>query len=354
MAFMQCKIKMKKLFLVMFMGLGLVGDAGAARANNSESTSADGQSVKQTPASQSVELAEADQLNKRVVQLHDQGKDDEALLLASRVLEIREKALGPDDRLVAFALFNLGEIYIAKSKYGTAEPLYNRALSILEKSPEQNDVMVSRVLSALAFLRYADRDFQKSETLFKRALAIKEKSFGAESLEVAPALFSLAELYRLLSKYEKAEELYIRLIAIQEKSLKPYDPGLGKSYERYLCLLYESGKEKEAHEFEKQLSERTMNSAKLNQDEILNGKALSLPKPVYPVEARRVRAQGVVRVKIAIDEAGNVTQAEAICGHSYLRKTSETAALKARFTPTLKGGQPIKLSGIINYRFIPQ
>lgn len=353
MAFMRGSINMKELFLVLFMGLSLVRGAGA-QTNNSESTSAAVQNIKQTPASQSAELAEADQLNKTVVQLHGQGKDDEALPLASRVLEIREKALGPDDRLVALALFNLGEIYIAKRKYGNAEPLYNRALSILEKSPGQNDLIVSRVLNALALLRYVGLDFQKSEALYKRVLAIKEKSFGVESLEVAQALFNLAELYRLLSKYEKADELYIRLIAIQEKLLKPDDPGLEKSRDRYLCLLYESGNEKEAREFEKHLYESTKKSTAPNSDEILNGKALSLPKPDYPFEARRVRAHGVVRVKIAIDESGNVTQADAVCGHVYLRKAAEAAASKARFTPTLKGGQPVKVSGIITYRFLPQ
>ena len=45
---------------------------------------------------------------------------------------------------------------------------------------------------------------------------------------------------------------------------------------------------------------------------ILNGKALSLPKPEYPEAARAVKASGAVSVKVLIDEAGNVISAEAV------------------------------------------
>ena len=43
---------------------------------------------------------------------------------------------------------------------------------------------------------------------------------------------------------------------------------------------------------------------------ILNGKAIKLPKPAYPAEAKAARAGGTVRIKVTIDEDGNVTSAE--------------------------------------------
>src|SRR3954464_4987746 len=42
---------------------------------------------------------------------------------------------------------------------------------------------------------------------------------------------------------------------------------------------------------------------------ILNGKAISLPKPVYPDEARLAKVGGAIVVDILIDEAGNVISA---------------------------------------------
>src|SRR5687768_264289 len=44
---------------------------------------------------------------------------------------------------------------------------------------------------------------------------------------------------------------------------------------------------------------------------VLNGKAVSLPKPAYPAEAREVKAEGAVAVDIVIDETGSVISAAA-------------------------------------------
>src|SRR5688500_4033399 len=43
----------------------------------------------------------------------------------------------------------------------------------------------------------------------------------------------------------------------------------------------------------------------------LNGKAVSLPKPAYPSEAREVKAEGAGAVDIVIDETGSVISAAA-------------------------------------------
>jgi protein TonB len=85
--------------------------------------------------------------------------------------------------------------------------------------------------------------------------------------------------------------------------------------------------------------------------EVLNGKALNLPKPEYPEEARQFRVHGTVLVKIKIDESGKVIEAVATCGNPYLRRASEEAAYKARFTPTFKAGQPVQVTGVIIYNF---
>src|SRR5882672_735954 len=63
------------------------------------------------------ELAEESQLSVSLVELYKAGKLDEALPVGKRLLELREKLLGPDDLLVAEALSNLAEVYRAKTKY---------------------------------------------------------------------------------------------------------------------------------------------------------------------------------------------------------------------------------------------
>lgn len=80
------------------------------------------------------EAAEADRLNAEVLKLYREGKYDEALPVAKRVLELREKQLGGEDLKLAFALANLGNIYARKGNNKESEPLFTRALAGAEKS----------------------------------------------------------------------------------------------------------------------------------------------------------------------------------------------------------------------------
>ncbi|HEX8845983.1 MAG TPA: TonB family protein [Pyrinomonadaceae bacterium] len=87
---------------------------------------------------------------------------------------------------------------------------------------------------------------------------------------------------------------------------------------------------------------------------VLNGKALSLPKPAYPPAAKSQRASGVVSVEVVIDEAGKVISAKAVDGHPLLRLAAQQAAQGARFSPTMLSGQPVKVAGQITYNFTLQ
>ena len=84
---------------------------------------------------------------------------------------------------------------------------------------------------------------------------------------------------------------------------------------------------------------------------VLNGTAISLPQPVYPEPAKRMRTGGTVSVEVILDEAGKVVSATATSGPTILREAAVQAALKARFSPTKLSGQPVKVSGTINYKF---
>ena len=87
---------------------------------------------------------------------------------------------------------------------------------------------------------------------------------------------------------------------------------------------------------------------------VLNGKAISLPKPAYPPIARAARAAGTVVVQVLIDENGNVVSAKAVSGHPLLQAAAIGAARQARFSPTKLSGQPVKVTGVIQYNFVAQ
>ena len=85
---------------------------------------------------------------------------------------------------------------------------------------------------------------------------------------------------------------------------------------------------------------------------VLNGKAISKPKPDYPLSAKAARVEGVVVVQIVVDEQGDVISAVAVSGHPLLQLAAVQAAKMAKFTPTKLCGKPVKVSGVVTYNFV--
>jgi len=87
---------------------------------------------------------------------------------------------------------------------------------------------------------------------------------------------------------------------------------------------------------------------------IVNGKATSLPKPVYPQDTKDLCASGVVSIEVEIDENGDVSSAKAISGDELLYESAVEAAKKAKFSQTTNGYVPVKIKGAIVYNFQPE
>lgn len=85
----------------------------------------------------------------------------------------------------------------------------------------------------------------------------------------------------------------------------------------------------------------------------LKTNGISLPKPPYPAAARALRATGGVSIELLIDENGDVFSAAPVSGHPLLRFAARDAACEAKFKPTLLGGKPVKIAGVITYSFRP-
>lgn len=84
------------------------------------------------------------------------------------------------------------------------------------------------------------------------------------------------------------------------------------------------------------------------------GRAVELPKPNYPRIAAMAHASGTVQVQVIIDTDGSVIAAAAVSGHPLLQAVSVQAARESRFTPTLLNGEPVKVTGVIQYNFVSQ
>jgi TonB family protein len=87
---------------------------------------------------------------------------------------------------------------------------------------------------------------------------------------------------------------------------------------------------------------------------VLASKAISLPQPPYPTIAKQARIQGQVNIQILVDERGTVISAQVVSGNPMLTYVARDAAMRARFTPTLLSGSPVKVQGTIIYNFVLQ
>ena len=55
--------------------------------------------------------------------------------------------------------------------------------------------------------------------------------------------------------------------------------------------------------------------------------------PIYPPAARNMRATGIVKVEVTVDEAGDVTEVQKTSGPSLLQTAAKDAVRKWKFRP---------------------
>lgn len=79
---------------------------------------------------------------------------------------------------------------------------------------------------------------------------------------------------------------------------------------------------------------------------VLNSRAVTLPKPVYPEAAKRMRISGQVSVRVSVDDNGNVVSAKAMSGPPLLRSAAENAARRAKLR-----GNAQATTGTLIYNF---
>jgi tetratricopeptide (TPR) repeat protein len=305
------------------------------------------------PNEPSPELAEASRLAQSVVSLYNAGKYDEALPIAKRAVQIREGLLPKDDDKLVSAVINLGEVQLARHRYTEAQGLFERALHSYERTSGADSPKLGDVLDSLAFIYYQLGRPADTEQAYGRSLAIRERAFPAEHPDVGRSIRNLAEFYQFQGDYKKGEPLYQRLIKIKAKESS--SESTADALERYACLLRKTKRLHEAEEMETRALEITNDggiTGELISAGVVNGRALSLFQPPYPYEALAQRASGKVTVRVLINESGTVIRACAIDGPRLLMKASESAAYQSKFSPTMVGGKPVKVSATVVYNFV--
>ncbi len=295
-------------------------------------------------------------LNAEVVKLYQAGKLSEALTLAEKLRQRSETLLGANDPQTILAWLNVGEIQLGLKKFKEAGVSFRQALKLQELKSGPETALVS-TLTRLAFAVYNDGKNDEAEKILTRALAICEKNSPANDAQTAEVVELMGQFYAFTNRLDKAATLYRRAYEIKANQTPPYKDMFLLQL-RYDCALIKLKRQSERAELQQkvgQLRAKSGSSVTLVENVgILNGKALEVARPEYPLEAKRAKASGTVSVQMYIDEQGEIVHVCAISGHELLQQTAENAAYRSRFPPTRLNGKAVKVTGILNYNFVPQ
>ncbi len=186
-------------------------------------------------------LNEARNLLLEALKLNDAGKFDNAIEVANRALEIRQKSFGPDHVDVARTLIALGTIYLTKGDLARATGYFRRAEETISKISGLETLDYAEILHGLAGVAFNKGELEKAEQLNLRSLSIREKVAGHESVSVANSLFNLAMLYRVLNDFSKSEQHYLKALAVREKLLGPDHADVARLLNNLGLLYYGAG-----------------------------------------------------------------------------------------------------------------
>ncbi|MGH9555152.1 MAG: energy transducer TonB [Terriglobales bacterium] len=84
---------------------------------------------------------------------------------------------------------------------------------------------------------------------------------------------------------------------------------------------------------------------------VVQGNAISQPKPLYPQMARMARVQGAVILQAVISKAGNIENLRVVSGHPMLQQSALDAVRQWRYRPYLLNGEPVEVETQITVNF---
>lgn len=189
------------------------------------------------PNEKELRLEEARKLHSQSLILWRAGKFAEAIPVAERALEIREKELGAEDLDVAASVANVGFIILESGDYEKGISLLERALKMREKILGPEHVELATSLHNLGLSYRVLGDYAKAEQFQQRALQIRERNFPPNNPSIASSLSGLASVYLYKGDADKALEFELRALSIWEKAFGPDHPntaqglkGVGNAY----------------------------------------------------------------------------------------------------------------------------
>jgi CHAT domain-containing protein/tetratricopeptide (TPR) repeat protein len=185
-------------------------------------------------------------LNQQALQLHSQGRYNEAAAAAEKALALADDTLGAEHPHTLIYANNLGLMYKMLGRYAEAETVYRRALDGGERvfGPEHAETLTS--VNNLAALYEAQERYAEAEPMYVRALAGREHVLGGEHPNTLRTRNNLAGLYVGQGRYAEAELLYRSTMTAFERVLGADHPDTLTSVNKLAGLHQAQGRYSEA------------------------------------------------------------------------------------------------------------
>jgi tetratricopeptide (TPR) repeat protein len=135
------------------------------------------------------------------------GKYDEALPLAVKARDIRQKEMGVESADYAQALFVVANITGDMGDFTTAAETYKKAIAIREKVVGKDHISMTPLLNNYAVLLKDHGDYPQAEELLQRVLQIRTRELPPNHLLTASVLNNIASISRIKGDDAKAAEL---------------------------------------------------------------------------------------------------------------------------------------------------
>lgn len=293
------------------------------------------------------------QLNQQVVSLYKSGNLDESLKVAQNSLDLTLKTYGAESQETYLAYTNLGNLQREKGKYNDALKNLKTALEIYRKLPDFSNTKLIEIYQKIGFTEFLAGKRTEAETSYLMAINIAETIYGSESKETFLPNLNLASVYARNNSFVKADEFYLKSYTIARKNFGNESKEVEQIANSRICSSEDIDMKRDElfnDEFNKIFGVKQNNFT----SKIINGKARQLIKPPYPKEAKEKRLTGTIKIRVTINEQGNVIEAKSICGNGVLEKVSEEAAFISKFSPTFLDDKAVKVTGLIVYRFATQ
>lgn len=298
---------------------------------------------------QSEDAEKLKQLNEKIVNAIRENDFRSAEDMSKDGVSLAIKLNGQVHRDVAIGFMNMAFSQKQQNKFSQSIQNFSTAIEILEKLSAKNKDLYEAFGSrghtyfAMGKSKLAISDYQK-------AIIEADRVFGADSSESYLPNFNIAQINLKQENWDQSHSYYVNAYRIGLLRFGLNSPEVENIEDTIYCSALDDNLSSKQRKAFSELRWQYVRAQGLDYG-VLNGKALSLPRPFYPAQASKLNIEGKVVIRVLVDETGHTLVDKVVCGRYFLRSAAVEAAREAKFAPTIINGKAVKVSGVIVYNF---